>query len=76
MSRAINISETVQVVTDACERHAVAFTTMEPLESGGTRVVCLNSDGADLLRRKMKTKILSGPVVRSGLYASRGARRV
>lgn len=74
MSRAVNIDEPMQIVAEACERHDIAFTTIEPLDSGGTRVVCLNMDGALTLQRKMKSKILSGPVVRSGLYAARGTR--
>ena len=71
MSRAINLSAAPDVVTDLCAKNAIPISSIEPLESGGTRVVLLTSDGAETIRRKMKAQILLGPVVRSGLYMAR-----
>lgn len=71
MSRAVNVDATVEAVTKACATHNIGISTIEPLASGGTRVVAMNSDGAAALRRHLKSKILEGTVVRSDLYRAR-----
>lgn len=71
MSRAINLDAPVQSVETACAKHGIEISAIEPLQSGGTRVVLRTSDGAADLRRRMGGKVLEGPVVRSGLYMAR-----
>ncbi|AUW60320.1 hypothetical protein C1T17_14105 [Sphingobium sp. SCG-1] len=71
MSRAINLSADTDTVTTLCGKHDIRISSIEPLESGGTRVVLLTADGADDVRRRMKNQVLEGPVVRSGLYMAR-----
>jgi hypothetical protein len=71
MSRAISIDAPMQDVTDLCAKQQIGISVIEPLASGGTRVVLNNSDDAETIRRSMKTRILSGPVKRSPLYACR-----
>jgi hypothetical protein len=71
MSRAINLFAAPDAVTTLCDKHDIRISSIEPLESGGTRVVLLTADGADTVRRRMKTQVLEGPVVRSGLYMAR-----
>ena len=71
MSRAININATVDDVTTLCMRHAVRISTIEPLTSGGTRVVLSNSDGADRIRHLMRTKLITTEIVRSPLHMAR-----
>lgn len=71
MSRALNLSADMQEVSACCEKHAIGISVIEPLQSGGTRVVLNNSNDAANLRRRMKTQIIDGPVVRSGLYMAR-----
>jgi protein-L-isoaspartate O-methyltransferase len=71
MSRAMNLTAPMDVVTATCAKHAIAISTIEPLDSGGTRVVLLNSEGAAELRRRMKKEIHDGPITRSGLYMAR-----
>lgn len=71
MSRAINIDATPQVVTDQCNKHKLAISAIEPLVSGGTRVVLRTADGAATLRRQMKGQVIEGSVTRSGLYIGR-----
>lgn len=71
MSRAINLSVDQDAVTRLCGKHAVLISCMEPLLSGGTRVVLRSADGAATVRRHMKDKIMEGPVVRGGLYVAR-----
>lgn len=68
MSRAVNIDATPQTVTDTCALYNYGISAIEPLQSGGTRVVLLNSDDAANLRRRMAAQLIEGPVIRSGLY--------
>ncbi len=74
MSRVVNIDAATDVVQTLCAKHAIAISTIEPLESGGARVVLANMAGADDLRSRMKTKVLNGPVIRSGLYLAQPPR--
>lgn len=71
VSRAINLDATVQAVASFCTKNGIGVSTIEPLDSGGTRVVLLTTDGAGEVRRGMKRHILEGPTVRSGLYLAR-----
>lgn len=71
MSRAINLNATEDAVRTACTSLSVQISAIEPLLSGGTRVVLATSVGAEALRTKMKTKILQGRVERSPFYMAR-----
>lgn len=71
MSRAVNTTETPEKVRALCEKHGIAISVIEPLPSGGTRVVLVTPDGAALFRMKGKDKLVEGPVARSGLYLAR-----
>lgn len=71
MSRAVNTTETPEKVRALCEKHSITISVIEPLPSGGTRVVLVTPDGAALFRMKSKDKVLEGPVARSGLYLAR-----
>ncbi len=71
MSRAVFINDSVEAVTEFCGKNAIGISVIEPLQSGGTRVVMNNSGDAETLRRRMKSKVIDGPVVRSPLYAWR-----
>lgn len=73
MSRAININETEASITETCKQLSITISAIEPLLSGGTRVVCASSDGALALRRKLKSKLLDGPVRRSPLFLAKRA---
>ncbi len=71
MSRAVSLDATVQAVTDMCEKHSLPISVIEPLQSGGTRVVLNNAIDAQKLRVSMKNKVIDGAIVRSPLYACR-----
>ncbi len=71
MSRALNIDATLQEVSACCEKHAIGVSVMEPLQSGGTRVVLNSGEDTAHLRRRMKRQIIDGSVIRSGLYMGR-----
>ena len=64
MSRAINLSAAPDVVTDLCAKHAIGISSIEPLESGGTRVVMMDGDAAAKMRKVFKKQILTGTVNR------------
>lgn len=71
MSRAVNINSPVADVTALCAKHAIAISTIEPLASGGTRVVLLNPTGADRIRELLAKKLITDPIVRSPLHMAR-----
>lgn len=71
MSRALNLSINMAETTSLCEKHDIRISTIEPLDSGGTRIVVASSDGAVKLNRIAKAHLISGPVTRSSLYRSR-----
>ncbi|HEV8406890.1 MAG TPA: hypothetical protein VGQ34_03055 [Sphingomicrobium sp.] len=47
-----------QEVLALCASKDVAVSAIEPLPSGGTRLVCRSSSGADIVRQKAKAKII------------------
>ena len=71
MSRAVSLDASMEAVTDLCAKQAIAISVIEPLQSGGTRVVFNNAIDAQKFRVSMKTKLIDGPTVRSPLYACR-----
>ncbi|QNM83907.1 hypothetical protein H8M03_06255 [Sphingomonas sabuli] len=51
-------------VVAKCETAKVGISAVETLASGGTRLVCMSVDGAEQMRRKLKSKLISGEVTR------------
>jgi hypothetical protein len=68
MSRAINLNLTEAEVNSRCADAGVAISAIEPLPSGGTRLVCTTVEGADIMRRKSKAVILGGHPKRSPFF--------
>lgn len=64
MSRALNLDATEAQVTSMCARHKAEISAIEPLQSGGTRVVLKNGDAAAVVGRAFGAKLLTGPVTR------------
>ncbi|MET0365462.1 MAG: hypothetical protein ABW169_12500 [Sphingobium sp.] len=71
MSRAVNLTAANDAVVALCHQHKIGISTIEALDSGGTRVVLDTLGQADEVRRRMKTQVITGPVVRSGLFIAR-----
>lgn len=67
MSRAINVRATEAEVTASCKRQGAVISAIEPLPSGGTRVVLTNIDAADKMRQVFGKKVLTGAVSRTPL---------
>lgn len=53
-----------QEVLALCASKKVAVSAIERLPSGGTRLVCCSSSGADIIRHKAKSKIIMAEQVR------------
>lgn len=64
MSRVILLSMSEQDVLAHCEERKIGVSTIEGLASGGVRLVCMSSDGAQAMRKMLKAHIISGMVVR------------
>jgi hypothetical protein len=50
-----------------CAKHKTTTSVVEPLHSGGTRVVLINSDDAAIMGRVFAGKLITGSVVRTPL---------
>lgn len=71
MTRVVSVDATPEAVAALCDKFSIAISVIEPLDSGGTRVILNNSHDAEKLRREMKAKLITGPSVRSSLYVAR-----
>lgn len=71
MSRVLHLDMDVPSVTAFCTKRDLLVSVIEPLESGGTRLVLQNSVDAARARTGMKNRIIDGAVIRSGLYQLR-----
>ena len=70
-SRAVNVNATETEVRAICVKHGHAISAIETLLSGGTRVVMVNTDGANRIRSAFKNNILSGEIKRTRWVANR-----
>jgi hypothetical protein len=64
MSRALNVSLTEAEVRAKCGTNHVGVSAIESLPDGGVRLVCMSSDGAEQMRRKFRSNLIKGDVVR------------
>ena len=70
-SRAVNIDASEADVRAICSKHKIEISAIETLLSGGTRVVMVNSDGADRIRASFRGKLITGEVKRTRWVANR-----
>jgi hypothetical protein len=73
MSRCINLKLSETEVRRHCTKQGVGVSVIEPLTSGGVRLVCMSSDGAERIRRDLRTKIIDGEIIRARIRP-RGSR--
>jgi hypothetical protein len=64
MSRVILLSLSEGEAVAKCLEAKVGVSAVETLASGGVRLVCMSSDGAQAMRKKLKGYIIEGHVVR------------
>jgi len=65
MSRALFVSLTEDQVIARCKAEDVGISALERLPAGGTRLVCMSSDGAALMTRKLKTSLIANTAKRA-----------
>lgn len=73
MTRALLLSMGAGEAMAGCLRENVGVSSIEPLASGGVRLVCMSSDGAARMRIVFDAKLIHGEVVRER-FRPRGAR--
>ena len=65
MSRVINLSMAEADVREQCRKSDIGVSSLEVLQSGGVRLVTSSVDGAEKIRKKLKSKIVRGDVERT-----------
>ncbi len=65
MSREINLKMTTREVEDKLGTAGIGVSAIEALPAGGTRLVCMSSDGAERVRKLLKSKLIAGEVKRA-----------
>jgi len=64
MSRVINLTLDEGVVVIRCLSEKVGISAIERLPQGGVRLVCMSTEGAEIVRRKLKRYLINGDVTR------------
>ena len=64
MSRVVHLKLEEGVVVIRCLSEKVGVSAIERLPSGGVRLVCNSSTGAETIRRKLKRYVIAGDVTR------------
>jgi len=64
MSRVINLTLDEGIVVIRCLSEKVAVSEIERLPQGGVRLVCMSSEGAELIRRKLKRYLIDSDAPR------------
>jgi hypothetical protein len=64
VSRVILLSMSEKDVNARCLEANVGVSAIERLVDGGVRLVCMSTNGAELIRKKLKSQIIQGEVVR------------
>jgi hypothetical protein len=60
MSRALFVSLDEGQVVARCLAEKVGISAIERLPGGGVRLVCMSSDGAATMRKKLKAYLIAG----------------
>jgi hypothetical protein len=64
MTRMLLLSMTERDAIAKCADAKVGVSALEKLASGGVRLVCMSSAGAETMRKTLKKQLISGAVVR------------
>ena len=65
MSRVLLLDMAESTARNECEKLDVGISALEPLTSGGIRLVCMSAEGAETARAKFKSKLIKGEVTRT-----------
>lgn len=61
-------------VKDLCRKAGVAISAIEPLPSGGTRLICITAPGAEEMRLRLRGHLIDGAVTRHRFYRAPGSQ--
>lgn len=64
MNRMLLLSMTERDAVAKCLEAKVGVSAIERLHSGGVRLVCMSSAGAEMMRKTLKKHLIVGEVVR------------
>lgn len=64
MSRAVLLLLPEKEVRAKCAEGEIGVSAIESLRDGGVRLVCMSVHGAELIRKKLKSHLIQGDVVR------------
>ena len=64
MSRVVLLSLQEKEVRGKCAEAEIGVSAIESLRDGGVRLVCMSVHGAELIRKKLKSHLILGDVVR------------
>lgn len=64
MSRVLFVSLDEGEVVSRCLAGNVGISTIEHLPTGGVRLVCMSVEGAERMKRKLKSHLIAGSVAR------------
>ena len=65
MSREMYLTINSDEALAKCEAQKVGVSAIERLPEGGVRLVCMSGEGAELMRTKLKSKLIKGEVTRA-----------
>jgi hypothetical protein len=64
MSRVVHLDLDEGAVVGRCLTEKIGVSAIERLPQGGVRLVCMSSEGAARIRRKLKAHLIAGDVTR------------
>lgn len=70
-NRATNLTMTEAEAIAKCNALGVGISVVEPLASGGVRLVCTTMAGAETLREKCKKQVIRTTVTRTAFWEGR-----
>ncbi|QIK96408.1 hypothetical protein G7076_08095 [Sphingomonas sp. HDW15A] len=65
MNRVLFVDMEKEMVISRCKAEDVGISALEALPTGGIRLVCKSSDGAEVMTRKLKRHLIGGDVTRA-----------
>ena len=71
MSRALFLSMDEADVVTRCHAESVGISAIERLPDQGVRLVCMSVHGAEVMRTKLKSRLLKGTVERFRIRPTR-----
>jgi len=70
MSRVLFVSLDEGTVVSRCLASNVGISAIEHLPAGGVRLVCMSTDGADAMRKKLKSHLIKTEATRAAYRPS------